>query len=122
MLVAGSTHGGEEEILLHTFKKVCAKYPKARMILAVREITRAPAVKFLVRRAGFSVIRRTEMKNTEEDLSHQVIILDTIGELGRLYSLADIVFVGGSFVKVGGHNILEPAAHGETDPGRTVYV
>lgn len=113
VLVAGSTHGGEEEILLHTFKKICAKYPKARMILAVREITRAPAVKFLVRRAGFSVIRRTEMKNTEEDLSHQVIILDTIGELGRLYSLADIVFVGGSFVKVGGHNILEPAAHGK---------
>ena len=43
----------------------------------------------------------------------QVVSLDTIGELGRLYSLADVVFVGGSFVKVGGHNILEPAAHGK---------
>ena len=63
---------------------------------------------------GYSVLRRSKMGTEEDDgRGHQVIILDTIGELGRLYSLADVVFVGGSFVKVGGHNILEPAAHGK---------
>lgn len=113
IIVAGSTHGGEEEILLRLFWKVSEKYPNARLLMAVREITRAAAVKFIVKHAGFSVIRRTEMKTEEALGDHQVIILDTIGELGRLYSLADVVFVGGSFVKVGGHNILEPAAHGK---------
>lgn len=63
---------------------------------------------------GYSVLRRSKMGTEEDDgRGHQVVILDTIGELGRLYSLADVVFVGGSFVKVGGHNILEPAAHGK---------
>ncbi len=114
IIVAGSTHGGEEEILLHAFKKVLKVYPKARLLLAVREITRAAAVKARIHIHGFSVIRRTEMGTDSDNREgHQVVILDTIGELGRLYSLADVVFVGGSFVKVGGHNILEPAAHGK---------
>ncbi len=114
IIVAGSTHSGEEEILMRTFKKLLATYPNARLLLAVREITRAASVKAHIRMHGFSVIRRSEMGTSSDNgESHQVVILDTIGELGRLYSLADVVFVGGSFVKVGGHNILEPAAHGK---------
>lgn len=114
IIVAGSTHSGEEEIVMRTFKKVLEKYPNARLLMAVREITRAANVKAHIRMHGFSVIRRTEMGTSEDSgRPHQVVILDTIGELGRLYSLADVVFVGGSFVKVGGHNILEPAAHGK---------
>lgn len=114
VLVAGSTHSGEEEILMRTFISLLAVYPEARLLLAVREITRAAGVKTHIQGHGFSVIRRTEMGTGIDDgKSHQVVILDTIGELGRLYSLADVVFVGGSFVKVGGHNILEPAAHGK---------
>lgn len=114
VIVAGSTHSGEEEILMRTFKKLLATYPDARILLAVREITRAASVKAHILAHGFSVIRRSEMGTSSDNgKSHQVVILDTIGELGRLYSLADVVFVGGSFVKVGGHNILEPAAHGK---------
>ena len=114
VIVAGSTHNGEEEIILRIFGKILKEYPDARLLLAVREITRAPSVRFLVKHFGYSVLRRSKMGTEEDDgRGHQVIILDTIGELGRLYSLADVVFVGGSFVKVGGHNILEPAAHGK---------
>lgn len=114
VIVAGSTHAGEEEILMKTFSKVLETHPKAKLLLAVREITRAPSVRFMVKHYGFSVLRRSKMGTEEDDgKSAQVVILDTIGELGRLYSLADVVFVGGSFVKVGGHNILEPAAHGK---------
>ena len=114
VIVAGSTHRGEEEMVIKTFRKVMEKYPNARLLLAVREITRAPSVFSMVKEAGLTVLRRSQMQ-TEKDIVErpEVIILDTIGELGRLYSLADVVFVGGSFVKVGGHNILEPAAHGK---------
>lgn len=114
IIVAGSTHGGEEEIILHAFGKVLEKYPDARLLLAVREITRASSVKFMIKHQGYTVLRRSKMGTEEDDgKPAQIVILDTIGELGRLYSLADVVFVGGSFVKVGGHNILEPAAHGK---------
>lgn len=114
IIVAGSTHSGEEEILLRTYARILKKHPDACLLLAVREITRAPSVKFLIKREGYTVIRRSKMGTEEDDgKPAQVVILDTIGELGRLYSLADLVFVGGSFVKVGGHNILEPAAHGK---------
>lgn len=114
VIVAGSTHRGEEEMVIKTFRKVMEKYPNARLLLAVREITRTPSVFSMVKEAGLTVLRRSQMQ-TEKDIVErpEVIILDTIGELGRLYSLADVVFVGGSFVKVGGHNILEPAAHGK---------
>lgn len=114
IIVAGSTHSGEEEIVMHAFERVLKKYPDAKLLLALREITRAASVKFLIHHFGYSVIRRSEMGTESDDGSaHQIVILDTIGELGRLYSLADVVFVGGSFVRVGGHNILEPAAHGK---------
>lgn len=114
IIVAGSTHGGEEEIVVRTFGKILEKYPDARLLLAVREITRAASVRFMIKHQGYTVLRRSKMGTEEDDgKSAQIVILDTIGELGRLYSLADVVFVGGSFVKVGGHNILEPAAHGK---------
>ena len=114
VIIAGSTHRGEEEIVIRAFRKVLDTYPDARLLLAVREITRAPSVISLVKNAGFTAVRRSQMKTEEDIVQHpEVIVLDTIGELGRLYSLADVVFVGGSFVKVGGHNILEPAAHGK---------
>ena len=114
IIVAGSTHGGEEEIVIRTFGKILEKYPDARLLLAIREVTRASSVKFMIKRQGYTVLRRSKMGTEEDDgQGAQAVILDTIGELGRLYSLADVVFVGGSFVKVGGHNILEPAAHGK---------
>ena len=114
VIVCGSTHSGEEEILMKTFVRLMADYPDLCIVLTPREITRAASVKHHVEENGLSVIRRSEMGTKADDgCFHQVVILDTIGELGRLYSIADVVFVGGSLVKIGGHNILEPAAHGK---------
>lgn len=112
IIVAGSTHKGEEEIILHAFKEILCIYPNARLLIAPREIMRGNDVKMLANKYGLGSICRSEMKEpVHGDIP--VVVLDTIGELGRLYSLGDIVFVGGSLVKTGGHNILEPAAHGK---------
>ena len=110
ILMAGSTHRGEEEIFLESFLKVKKEYPKAKMILAPRDIMRAGDLARMVQKKGLKSILRTE---TDKAATGDVILLDTIGELGRLYSVGDIVFVGGSLIEQGGHNILEPAAHGK---------
>lgn len=112
VIIAGSLHKGEEEIVLEAFGKVKEVYPEAKLIMAPREITRGAQVEGLVHRYGMTVQRRT-MMTTVGAAQTDVLILDTIGELGRIYCLADIVFVGGSFARIGGHNILEPAAHGK---------
>lgn len=112
IIIAGSTHKGEEESLLHAFQVILKSYPEARLLIAPREIMRGQDVKNLSMRQGLKAICRSEMNEPVHD-EIPVVILDTIGELGRLYSLGDIVFVGGSLVKTGGHNILEPAAHGK---------
>jgi len=80
------------------------------MILAPRHIERIPDIEEKYQKAGINTIRRTEIEKRQGE---SVILLDTIGELGKIYSLADFVFVGGSLVANGGHNILEPAAHGK---------
>lgn len=110
ILMAGSTHRGEEEILLESFLKIKKEYPKAKMILAPRDIMRAGDLSRMVQKKGMKSILRTE---ADKAGTGDVILLDTIGELGRLYSVGDIVFVGGSLIEQGGHNILEPAAHGK---------
>lgn len=110
ILMAGSTHRGEEEILLESFLAIKKEYPKAKMILAPRDIMRAGDLSRMVQKKGMTSILRTEADKSPEG---DVILLDTIGELGRLYSVGDIVFVGGSLIEQGGHNILEPAAHGK---------
>ncbi|MBQ2246649.1 MAG: tetraacyldisaccharide 4'-kinase [Selenomonadales bacterium] len=110
ILMAGSTHRGEEEILLESFLKIKKEYPKAKLILAPRDIMRAGDLSRMVQKKGMTSILRTE---ADKAGGGDVILLDTIGELGRLYSVGDIVFVGGSLIEQGGHNILEPAAHGK---------
>ena len=96
------------------FEQVLKSIRMLNCFLPSVKLHRFASVKFLIHHFGYSVIRRSEMGTESDDGSaHQIVILDTIGELGRLYSLADVVFVGGSFVRVGGHNILEPAAHGK---------
>lgn len=110
IIVAGSTHKGEEEVLFHTFITVLEVYPQARMLIAPREIMRGKDVQNIASRYGLLSICRSAMKEPVHE-GIPVVVLDTIGELGRLYSLGDIIFVGGSLVKTGGHNILEPAAH-----------
>lgn len=115
VLIAGSTHRGEEEILLAVLHQIQGKVPIVKMILAPRDVPRSGAIVELVRRAGFVAELRSKMPSltAEQRAEVRVVVLDSIGELGRFYSLADLVFVGGSLVSHGGHNILEPAAQGK---------
>ena len=115
LLIAGSTHRGEEEILLEVLHQIQGRYPIVKMILAPRDVPRSGGIVELVRRAGFVAELRSQMSSltAEQRAEVRVVVLDSIGELGRFYSLADLVFVGGSLVSHGGHNILEPAAQGK---------
>ena len=113
VIIAGSTHRGEEEILLDIFKAARVRLPQAKLMIAPRDIPRSPGIVELARRHGFTAELRSRLPELNEPGGVDIVVLDTIGELGRLYSLADLVFVGGSLVPHGGHNILEPAAQGK---------
>jgi 3-deoxy-D-manno-octulosonic-acid transferase len=106
VITAGSTHRGEEAALLEVFKRLREKFPELLLILAPRHPERFDEVEGLINKAGYDCQRRTKLKGIVKD----VLLLDTIGELRSFYSLCDIAFIGGSLVKVGGHNLLEPAA------------
>ncbi|MEG6585072.1 tetraacyldisaccharide 4'-kinase [Dendrosporobacter sp. 1207_IL3150] len=112
IVVAGSTHPGEEEAVFAAFVKVKAFFPTAKLILAPREILRADEIVTMADSYQVKAAKRTVLQQ-ESNYEHDVVVLDTIGELGKVYSLGDIIYVGGSLVARGGHNILEPAAHGK---------
>lgn len=110
VLVCGSTFEDEEGSLLSAFRNVLANHPKAVMVLAPRHPERFAPVGELVEKLGFRYWRRSLWGG--EPLAGSVFLLDSIGELAALYSLATVAFVGGSLVPQGGHNILEPALYG----------
>jgi 3-deoxy-D-manno-octulosonic-acid transferase len=110
VLVCGSTLEDEEGSLLSAFRNILANHPKAVMILAPRHPERFAEVAALVENLGFRVWRRSLWSG--EPLAGGVFLVDSIGELATLYSLATVAFVGGSLVPRGGHNILEPALYG----------
>lgn len=112
VIVAGSTHPGEESVLMEAFKSVRREYPEARLVIAPRKTARADEIAKLAAHAGYETGFRSKMlKSSAERGSYPVLVIDTIGELGRIYAVGDVVFVGGSFSNTGGHNVLEPAAH-----------
>jgi 3-deoxy-D-manno-octulosonic-acid transferase len=119
VIVAGSTHKGEEELLISVFKTLLKDFPQACMVIAPRHVKRAAEIMNFCQKAAIRATSRTEIVPDEGAQSaapfprYQVVILDTIGELGKVYGMADLVFVGGSLVPKGGQNILEPAAHGK---------
>lgn len=108
VVVAGSTHEGEEEMILCAWEKVLEHYPDAVLILAPRHLTRLAKVIEAVGRHNFIYVRRSTI--AEAGKAPNLIVMDTMGELASVYSIADLAFVGGSLVNVGGHNVLEPAA------------
>ena len=110
LVLAASTHAPEEKIVLESFK-VLRKAGAVRLMIAPRKPERFDEVAGLIEASGLSWARRTEAPEPS-DAEAEVILLDTIGELPSIYSLATVVFVGGSIVDRGGHNVLEPAAHG----------
>ena len=109
--VAGSTHDPEEDLLLSVMRRLRAGYPRLRLVLAPRYIERAERALHVARRRGFTA--RLRSRGADDDGPVDVLVLDTIGELRSAYALGELVFVGGSFARRGGHNILEPAACGK---------
>ena len=142
--VAGSTHPGEEEILLDAFKRLRISHPLLRLVLAPRDTGRSGDIITIARERGLRAVLRTRIANggvvgckgqhatvrahiqvpasnsqptvphspSGNSNSYDVLVLDTMGELGRVYGLASVCFVGGSLVPIGGHNLLEPASFG----------
>lgn len=110
LLVAGSTHPGEEEIILPVFRWLLEKNANLFLVIAPRNIERGAAVAALAANYGLTAQRRTE---SPAPIDPQVLVLDTIGELAGLYRLCDVAFVGGSLVRQGGHNPLESACFGK---------
>ena len=98
LFVAGSTHNGEEDVIVEVFKDLIEKFPNLKLVIAPRHVERAADVKAVVKKYGFE---------------SRIFILDTIGRLNDFYSVASIVFIGGSLVKHGGQNPIEPAIYGK---------
>jgi 3-deoxy-D-manno-octulosonic-acid transferase len=106
--IAASTHPGEEEIILGAHRLICEKYKNALLILVPRHQERFDSMTQFAKDQGFQVVRRS--KNEVCTLETNVYMGDTMGELLLLYSVSEVAFVGGSFVPIGGHNMIEPAA------------
>src|SRR5918993_2245970 len=112
VIVAGSTMKGEEAHVLRAFRKVRAAASNTLLVLAPRNPERFGEAEQLARAEGWKVARRSDLAIDSEPRV-DIVILDSIGELATIYQIATIVFVGGSLVATGGHNVLEPAVFGK---------
>jgi 3-deoxy-D-manno-octulosonic-acid transferase len=112
VVIAASTLKGEEGPLLEAFQRIRSTRPTALLVIAPRKPERFDEVERLARRPGWNVVRRSDLR-VDAEPRHDVVILDTIGELAQLFQIGTVVFVGGSLVDAGGHNILEPAVFGK---------
>ena len=111
--VAGSTHGGgEEQALIEAHQRLREAFPDALLVLAPRHPTRFGEAAQTLAQAGLSFVRRSQEAASHAQAPYPVLLLDSLGELLDFYAAADVAFVGGSLVPVGGHNLLEPAALG----------
>jgi len=107
--VAGSTHPGEEQVVLDAHRRLLELRPDALLVLAPRHPQRFESVAASVTSSGLPCARRSQQTDPS---GARVLLLDTLGELVDFYAAADVAFVGGSLVPIGGHNLLEPAAIG----------
>jgi len=111
LLVCGSTHPGEEKLILAAYQELLLVSPELKLLIAPRHPERSENISRLATDKGFMPVLVSDVSGISlTGVNRQVFILDTIGQLLNYYSAADIVFVGGSMVKKGGHNILEPAS------------
>ena len=108
--IAGSTHEGEEKIIVEVYERLRPICRQLHLIIAPRNIDRAEGVKLLCLDMGVKTLLKTDLNM--DSASYDVLILNTIGELGRIYGIGKVSFVGGSLVPQGGHNLLEPAGFG----------
>lgn len=113
VITAGSTHPGEEEQVLGAYRELLATHDNLFLVLVPRHPERADEVAALLERFNIPHRRRTALHAGDTDFaSGQVLLVDTIGEMMGLYALSDLVYMGGSLVPTGGHNLLEPASVG----------
>ena len=108
LIIAGSTHKGEDEIVLEAFKNVKAKVKNAKLLLASRHLERLPEIEEFIKKINLSYGFRSKGDTFKDK---DIILLDTMGELGKMYSICDFAFIGGSFNNTGGHNPLEAAVY-----------
>ncbi len=111
IFVAGSTHCGEDESVFRAYLTARNNLGSLRLILAPRHLERLDRIESLAASLGLKTVRR-KSGQVADDRSNSVVLVDTLGELPIFFGLADVVFLGGSLAKVGGHNVLEPAACG----------
>lgn len=112
VMVGGSTRSGEEEILVRVFKRLKENHRDLLLLLAPRHLDRMKKIERMLSHQKVDFVRRNELEGKAPLKNQKVILLDTMGELARIYAIADVAFVGGSMVPIGGHNLLEPAACG----------
>ncbi|PCJ31442.1 MAG: 3-deoxy-D-manno-octulosonic acid transferase [Gammaproteobacteria bacterium] len=110
VLVAASTHEGEEEMVLNAARQIRSQCPNLLLIIVPRHPERFDRVAALAQKSGCKTLRRSEQRPCASDV--QILIVDTMGDLPLFYAACDVAFVGGSLVPHGGHNLLEPAALG----------
>ena len=112
VIVAGSTMRDEEQLVLRAFRRIKASVANPLLVLAPRQAERFAEVAQLARDQAFVTAKRSDLPIDAEPRA-DVVVLDTIGELEQVYQIATAVFVGGSLVDTGGHNVLEPAVFGK---------
>lgn len=113
VFVAGSTREGEEEMVLDAYKKILEKYPDTILVIVPRHIERTSQIASLIKKNGFGYQLRTDLGKNHVRRTEKVIIINTFGELLKVYSISTIVFAGASLVPLGGQNPLEPAVWGK---------
>ena len=109
--IAGSTHPGEEDIILESYLQLKQQFDQLRLVLCPRHIERVSDVVSIVQRKGYTPVHYSQW-NKKDFTAHEVIVVDTIGHLSQLYAAATIVFIGKTFKVGGGQNMLEPATFG----------
>lgn len=110
LIVAGSTHDKEEASILDIFIKLKQQFDNLRLLIAPRHLERLNTIEKLIEKRNIKSVRLSKI---ESNSKNSILLLDTIGQLRLIYSMANLVFVGGSLIPVGGHNILEPAFFGK---------
>ncbi len=112
VLVAGSTHEGEEEICAEAYLNLRRKYPKLSLVIAPRRLERVKKISEYLQKSNMKFVIRSQIDPKSNPISN-IVLLDSQGELARVYAIADVAFVGRSLVAPGGgHNLLEPVAQG----------
>lgn len=114
VIVAGSTRSSEEEVVLDAYADITKAFPDALLIIAPRHVERSYQIEALVKARGVACQLRSELDARLRPRIAPVVIMDTMGELQSLYSIASVAFCGGSLAPLGGHNILEAAVWGKT--------